>query len=57
MRVLSLKLESMAKERQVWAQLVGTTEGAAQLECIAKVASLSQEMQKERRMLDELSSF
>jgi hypothetical protein len=52
-----LKLESMSKEMQTWARLVECTEGATQLGCIEKVSRLSQEMQKERLKLDELSSF
>jgi hypothetical protein len=45
---LSLKLESMTKEMQTWTQLLNCTEGAAQLECIQKVSSLSQEIREER---------
>jgi hypothetical protein len=50
---VSLKLESMTKWMQTRAHfLVNCTEGAAQLECIQKVSSLSQEMRKERLKLD-----
>jgi hypothetical protein len=52
---VSIKLESMAKEMQTWAQLVNCTEGTAQHECIQKVSSLSQEMRTGRLQFDELS--
>jgi hypothetical protein len=43
---VSLKLESISKEMQTWAQLLDSTQGATQLACIKKLSSLSQEMRK-----------